>query len=45
MKLSDYINWFNYHRLHGSLDYLSTVDYRFSTPYKNRLKRVAKPFI
>jgi|GEM_PF-3698360 predicted house-cleaning noncanonical NTP pyrophosphatase (MazG superfamily) len=28
MKLNDYINWFNYHRLHGSLDYLSPVDYR-----------------
>jgi transposase InsO family protein len=28
VQLKDYINWFNYHRLHGSLDYLSPVDYR-----------------
>jgi len=28
VKLNDYINWFNNHRLHGSLDYLSPVDYR-----------------
>jgi len=28
IKLNDYINWFNHHRLHGSLDYRSPVDYR-----------------
>ncbi|MGS0972972.1 MAG: IS3 family transposase [Candidatus Izemoplasmataceae bacterium] len=28
VKLNGYINWFNNHRLHWSIDYLSPVDYR-----------------
>ena len=28
IKLNDYVNWFNYHRIHGSLEYLSPVDYK-----------------
>jgi len=28
LKLNDYINWFNNHRIHGSLGYLSPIDYR-----------------
>lgn len=27
-KLFDYINWYNNHRIHGSLDYLTPVKYR-----------------
>ena len=30
LKLNDYINWFNFKRLHGSLGYLSPVDYRLN---------------
>jgi transposase InsO family protein len=28
LELADYINWFNYHRIHGSLDYMSPVEFR-----------------
>jgi len=30
LQLSDYINWFNFKRIHGSLDYQSPVDYRLN---------------
>jgi transposase InsO family protein len=30
LKLSDYINWFNLKRIHGSLGYQSPVDYRLN---------------
>jgi len=28
-KLFDYVNWYNNHRIHGSLDYLTPVEYRY----------------
>ncbi len=31
LQLSDYINWFNHHRIHGSLNYQTPVSYRLST--------------
>ncbi|WP_426393078.1 IS3 family transposase [Mammaliicoccus sciuri] len=30
VKLSDYI-WFNHHRIHGSINYQTTVSYKLST--------------
>ncbi len=30
IRLNDYINWYNNHRIHGSLNYLSPVEYRLS---------------
>jgi transposase InsO family protein len=27
-ELFDYVNWYNNHRIHGSLDYLTPVEYR-----------------
>lgn len=27
-NLADYINWFNNHRIHSSLDYLAPIEYR-----------------
>ncbi len=29
-KLSDYVNWYNTKRIHGSLGYISPVDYRIA---------------
>ena len=34
-EFADYINWYNNHRIHSSLGYLSPVDY-----WKNTLKKV-----
>ena len=34
-EFADYVNWFNNHRIHSSLDYLTPVEYR-----KNTLKKV-----
>ncbi|OEL08339.1 transposase [Staphylococcus equorum] len=31
LQLSDYINWFNHHRIHGSLNYKTPVNYKLST--------------
>ncbi|MDG4944221.1 MULTISPECIES: IS3 family transposase [Staphylococcus] len=31
LQLSDYINWFNHHRIHGSLNYQTPVNYKLST--------------
>ncbi len=28
LKLNDYLNWYNKHRIHGTLSYMSLVDYR-----------------
>ncbi|SHH27154.1 Integrase core domain-containing protein [Tepidibacter thalassicus DSM 15285] len=28
LELGDYINWYNNHRLHGSLDYLTPMEYK-----------------
>ena len=28
-ELFDYVNWYNKHRIHGSLDYLTPVEYRY----------------
>ncbi|CAG7915093.1 hypothetical protein SSCS72_02914 [Mammaliicoccus sciuri] len=28
---SDFINWFNHHRIHGSLNYQTPVNYKLST--------------
>ncbi|MFR2578479.1 MAG: IS3 family transposase [Mediterraneibacter gnavus] len=33
--IPDYVNWFNNHRLHSSLGYLTPVEYR-----ENNLKKV-----
>lgn len=30
LELSDYVNWYNNHRLHGSLNYMTPVKYRIS---------------
>ena len=30
LELSDYVNWYNRHRIHGTLGYMSPVDYRRS---------------
>ncbi|PKG23121.1 hypothetical protein CWS01_13705 [Niallia nealsonii] len=27
-KLYDYVNWFNYIRIHGTLEYLSPIEYK-----------------
>jgi Transposase and inactivated derivatives len=35
LKLGDYIHWYNHHRIHGSLGYLTPVQYR-----KNVLEKV-----
>ena len=34
-NLADYVNWFNCHRIHSSLGYLTPVEYR-----RNNLKKV-----
>lgn len=31
LQLADYVNWFNNHRIHSSLDYLTPVKYRMNT--------------
>lgn len=28
LELSDYVNWYNNHRIHGTLGYMSSVNYR-----------------
>ncbi|WP_432776544.1 IS3 family transposase [Brevibacillus gelatini] len=28
LELSDYVNWFNKHRIHGTLGYMTPVQYR-----------------
>ncbi len=28
LELYDYVNWFNKHRIHGTLDYMTPVQYR-----------------
>ncbi|MBV1822355.1 IS3 family transposase, partial [Anaerosalibacter bizertensis] len=28
LELMDYINWYNNHRIHGSLDYLTPKEYK-----------------
>ncbi|WP_353961236.1 IS3 family transposase [Paenibacillus sp. S-12] len=28
LELNDYVNWYNKHRFHGTLGYMSPVDYR-----------------
>lgn len=28
LELNDYVNWFNKHRIHGSLGYMTPVQYR-----------------
>ena len=28
LELGDYVNWYNNHRLHGSLDYLTPMEYK-----------------
>ncbi|MFD2745427.1 IS3 family transposase, partial [Paenibacillus yanchengensis] len=34
IELSDYVHWFNNHRIHGTLDYLTPVQYRLQAPKK-----------
>ncbi|WP_195932390.1 IS3 family transposase, partial [Turicibacter sanguinis] len=34
-EFADYVNWYNNHRIHSSLGYLSSVEYR-----QNTLKKV-----
>ena len=31
LELYDYVNWFNNHRIHGTLGYLTTVQYPLTT--------------
>jgi transposase InsO family protein len=31
IELADYVNWFNHHRIHSSLRYLSPVNYKLNT--------------
>ena len=31
LQLSDYVNWFNNHRIHSSLGYMTPVEYRVNT--------------
>lgn len=31
LQLSDYVNWFNHHRIHSSLGYLTPIAYRINT--------------
>lgn len=31
LELSDYVNWFNNHRIHSSLNYLTPVEFRINT--------------
>lgn len=31
LQPADYVNWFNNHRIHSSLGYLTTVKYRMNT--------------
>ncbi|HKM35757.1 MAG TPA: IS3 family transposase, partial [Lachnospiraceae bacterium] len=31
LQLADYVNWFNNHRIHSSLGYLTPVKYRMNT--------------
>lgn len=38
LQLSDYVNWFNHHRIHSSLYYQTSVEYREKT-LKNCLKK------
>ena len=35
LQLADYVNWFNNHRIHSSLDYLTPVKYRMNTLKKS----------
>ncbi|MCY9750239.1 IS3 family transposase, partial [Paenibacillus larvae] len=28
LELNDYINWYNRHRIHGTLGYMSPINYR-----------------
>ncbi|WP_411829075.1 IS3 family transposase [Paenibacillus apiarius] len=30
LELSDYVNWYNRHHIHGTLGYMSPADYRRS---------------
>jgi transposase InsO family protein len=34
-QLADYVNWFNHHRIHSSLGYLTPIQYK-----QNNLKKV-----
>ncbi|WP_281998778.1 IS3 family transposase, partial [Priestia flexa] len=29
-EFTDYVHWFNHLRIHGTLDYLSPVEYKFT---------------
>ncbi|WP_081330584.1 IS3 family transposase [Staphylococcus equorum] len=31
LKFCDYINWYNHHRIHGSLNYQSPIHFKLST--------------
>jgi transposase InsO family protein len=31
LQLADYVNWFNNHRIHSSLSYLTPIEYRMNT--------------
>lgn len=35
LELADYVNWFNNHRIHSSLGYLTPVEYRINTLKKS----------
>lgn len=47
LELADYINWYNNHRIHGSLNYLTPIDYknRSSLELKNAEVTEANEFV
>jgi len=38
LQLFDYVNWWNNHRLHGTLDYVTPAEYRRHYNFQNRKK-------
>jgi len=38
IELADYINWYNNHRLHGSLNYLTPMEYKGKEEQSNRFQ-------
>ncbi|WP_349948908.1 IS3 family transposase [Lacrimispora sp. BS-2] len=42
-QLTDYVNWFNHHRIHSSLGYLTPAEYRMNTLKNVVYKSVDNP--
>ena len=45
IDLADYVNWFNQHRIHSSLDYQTPVEFRRNTLKKLSLKVLTIQFV